>query len=162
LRFSEPEENLSLDWLQQNKISQSSTTEQLQRALKQAHGSPLTALQYLQEIEHQQLLSEAMTASISGKNSLDYAAKLTKFAKLRTLESMLSWASDLSRILACGPEIDVVNEQARVQLQALAKRVNEQRLFRFYDQLNFNLSHSAIAVNEQLLWENLLLSWDNL
>jgi len=162
LRFSEPEENLSLDWLQQNKISQSSTTEQLQRALKQAHGSPLTALQYLQEIEHQQLLSEAMTASISGKNSLDYAAKLTKFAKLRTLEGMLSWASDLSRILACGPEIDVVNEQARVQLQALAKRVNEQRLFRFYDQLNFNLSHSAIAVNEQLLWENLLLSWDNL
>jgi len=40
--------------------------------------------------------------------------------------------------------------------------VNEQRLYRFYDQLNFNLSHSAIALNEQLLWENLLLSWDNL
>jgi len=31
-----------------------------------------------------------------------------------------------------------------------------------FDQLNFNLLNSSISVNEQLLWENLLLSWDNL
>jgi len=103
-----------------------------------------------------------MTAAISGKNSLDYAAKLTKFAKIQTLEGMLNWASDLSRLLACGADVDIINEQDRTKLQALANKVNEQRLFRFYDQLNFNLLHSSISVNEQLLWENLLLSWDSL
>ncbi len=165
LRFSEPDENLSLEWLQQNRHTQN-TTDQLQQALRlalrQAHGSPLAALEHLQEIDFHQLLSEAMTAGISGKNSLDYAAKLTKFTKIQTLEGMLNWASDLSKLLACGPHVDIINEQDRTKLQALANKVNEQRLFRFYDQLNFNLLHSSISVNEQLLWENLLLSWDNL
>ena len=161
LRFSEPDENLSLEWLHQNRHTKG-TMDQLQQALRHAHGSPLAALEHLQEIEHHQLLSEAMTAGISGKNSLDYAAKLTKFAKTRTLEGMLNWVSDLSRLIACGPEVEIINEQDRTKLQALANKVNEQRLFRFYDQLNFNLLHSSISVNEQLLWENLLLSWDNL
>jgi DNA polymerase-3 subunit delta' len=164
LRFSEPDEKQALDWLSENQHlhNQSSTRQALQQALKYAFGSPLAALEHLRQEEHHQILCEAMTAGISGKNSLDYAARLAKFAKAQTLEGMLVWVSDLSRLLACGPEIDVINEQQRSNLQALAKKVNEQRLYRFYDQLNFNLLHSSIAVNEQLLWENLLLSWDNL
>ncbi|NOQ69740.1 MAG: DNA polymerase III subunit delta' [Gammaproteobacteria bacterium] len=161
LRFSEPDENISLQWLQQNSQTKASTA-QLQQALKYAHGSPLAALEHLQDIEHHQLLSDAMTAGISGKNSLDYAAKLTKFDKVQTLEGMLNWVSDLSRLRACGADIDIINEQDRTKLQALANKVNDQQLFRFYDQLNFNLLHSSISVNEQLLWENLLLSWGNL
>ncbi len=161
LRFSEPDESLSLEWLQQSRQIKAGTA-QLQQALKQAHGSPLEALKHLQESDFHQLLAEAMTAGIAGKNSLDYAAKLTKFAKIQILEGMLTWASDLSRLLACGADIDIINEQERTKLQALANKVNEQRLFRFYDQLNFNLLHNSISVNEQLLWENLLLSWENL
>ena len=75
---------------------------------------------------------------------------------------MLSWTSDLGRVIACGPDAQVTNTQYRSKLQALGKKVNQQRLFRFHDQLNFNMQHASIAVNEQLLWENLLLSWDNL
>ncbi len=161
LRFSAPDEKLSLDWLNNNQGSQA-TAEQLKQALRYTDGSPLAALDQLSQVEHQAILSAAMTAKISGKNSLDYAAKLVKFAKANTLEGMLSWVSDLSRLSACGPEITITNEQYRVDLQVLAKRVNKQRLFRFHDQLNFNLLHSSIALNEQLLWENLLLSWDNL
>jgi len=161
LRFSEPEQKLSLEWLQNNNRD-NSTTDQLLQALKHTHGSPLAALDFLQEIEHHQLLSAAMTAGISGKNPLDYADKLTKFPKTRTLEAMLGWVSDLNRLIACGSEAELINEQDRVKLQALAGRVNKQRLFHFYDQLNFNLLNSSISVNEQLLWENLLLSWDNL
>lgn len=161
LRFSTPDEDLALDWLKTNQQSGASI-DQLKQALKFSDGSPLSAINRLTEAEHQQILSEAMTANISGKNSLDYAAKLATFAKIQTLEGMMSWVSDLSRLLACGPEIAITNEQDRVKLQALAKKVNKQRLFRFHDQLNFNLSHSSIALNEQLLWENLLLSWDSL
>ena len=161
LRFSQPEAKVSLEWLQQNSQTQS-TADQLQQALRHTHGSPLAALAFLREIEHHQLLSAAMTAGISAKNSLDYAEQLSKFPKIRTLEAMQSRVTDVCKLLACGVEADIINEPERVKLQALANRVNEQRLFRFYDELNFNLLNSSISVNEQLLWENLLISWDNL
>lgn len=161
LRFTRPKEKLSFDWLKKEAGSQH-TGEQLKQALNQAYGSPKAALRKLAEIEHQEILAAAMTAKISGKGSLDYAAKLTKFTKLQTLEGMLGWISDLAKVRACGPDADVINTEERSKLQALAKTVNQQRLFQFQDQINFNIIHSSIAVNEQLLWENLLLSWDKL
>jgi DNA polymerase-3 subunit delta' len=162
LRFTEPDEKQALAWLQANLQGEQANVNQLQQALKYAHGSPLAALIHLQDEERHQLLAEAMTAAVSGKNTLDYAAKLIKFSKMQTLEGMLTWVSDLSCLLSCGPDTAIINELHRDKLQAIAKKVNQQRLFRFHDQLNFNLLHSSIAVNEQLLWENLLLSWDNL
>ena len=162
LRFTVPDEAESLPWLKKNQQGTDAGEEQLRQALSYASGSPLAALDNLHTMEQQQLLAEAMTAAISGKDSLEYAAKLAKFTKLQMLEGMLSWTSDLSRMIACGPESDIINSQYRGKLQALSKKVNQQRLFRFHDQLNFNVLHASIAVNEQLLWENLLLSWDNL
>ena len=164
IRFTEPDEALALQWLQGNQQVQqhNAGAEQLQLALRYAHGSPLAALSYLQDEDHHKVLAEAMTASVSGKSSLSYAAELAKYAKTRTLEGMLIWTSDLAKLLSCGPQSRIVNEPYRSKLQALAQRVNQQRLFRFQDQLNFNLQHNSIAVNEQLLWENLLLSWENL
>jgi DNA polymerase-3 subunit delta' len=169
IRFTKPDEAQALQWLQDNQQAQKiqaqehqASREQLQLALRYAHGSPLAAFSYLQDEEHHKVLAEAMTASVTGKSSLSYAAELAKYAKTKTLEGMLIWTSDLSKMLTCGPESRIVNEPYRSKLQAMAQRVNQQRLFRFHDQLNFNLQHNSIAVNEQLLWENLLLSWENL
>ena len=195
LRFTIPDASQSLHWLKHNQQPALSDS-QLQQSLKYASGSPLAALDYLQQAEHQEVLAQAMTASVSGKNSLDYAVKLAKFSKLRTLEGMMSWATDVAKLksthmdvgsvenagaifppthmdvgsvenagatsLPSASDTDITNEQYRVKLQVLAKKVNKHRLYRFYDTLNFNLLHSSIAVNEQLLWESLLLSWDNL
>lgn len=163
LRFTVPEQNTSLAWLKSNQNAENLATEkQLLQALKHAFGSPLAALTYLQKAEQQQLLSDAMCASISGNHSLPYALKLAKFDKMQILDNMLCWATDLNKIIACGTDADIINEPYRNKLQLLANKVNQQRLFHFHDQLNFNIRHSSIAVNEQLLWENLLLSWDNL
>jgi DNA polymerase-3 subunit delta' len=165
LRFTVPDETQSLRWLKDNQPGYSEnqlTEKQLQQSLKFAFASPLSALNYLQKTEHQEILSAAMTASVSNKNSLDYAAKLTNYPKVKTLEGMMIWASDLAKLQSCGFDTAITNEQCRIELQKLAKKANQQRLYRFVDQLNFNLLHSTIAVNEQLLWENLLLSWDNL
>lgn len=165
LRFSPPGHKIAIDWLQQNSDFQSNVDQSQQAfesALRHTHGSPLAAREFLQEIEHHQLLSAVMTAAVSGKNSLEYAEKLTGFPRVRTLEAMLGWTADLCKLMSCGADADIINEQERVTLQSLANKVNEQRVFRFYDQLNFNLLNSSISVNEQLLWENLLLSWDNL
>ena len=159
LRFTVPEQSQALSWLKASEQGSDASDEQVRQALSYASGSPLSALENLQTVEQQQLLAEAMTAAISGKPSLEYAAK---FTKLQTLEGMLSWTSDLSRMIACGPDTEIINSQYRGKLQVLSKKVNQQRLFRFHDQLNFNIQHASIALNEQLLWENLLLSWDNL
>ncbi len=160
MRFSVPDESQSLRWLKDNQSEFSES--QLQQSLKMAFASPLSALIYLQETEYQEILSAAMTAPVSNKNLLDYAAKLTKFSRNRTLEGMMIWATDIAKLKSCGIETTITNEQCRIELQTLAKKVNQRRLYRFVDQLIFNLSHSSIAVNEQLLWENLLLSWDSL
>jgi len=164
LRFTVPTEEQALSWLQKNLPSEYAnvSSDQLISALKHSYGSPLAALSNLQASEQHQMLAEAMTANISGKNSLDYAAKLAKYSKIQILEGMLSWVSDLTRLANCGTETDIFNDPYRNKLQAIAKRVNQQRLFRFHEQINFNILHASIAVNEQLLWENLLLSWDNL
>ncbi|MBE9567347.1 MAG: DNA polymerase III subunit delta' [Proteobacteria bacterium] len=163
LRFTVPDEATALNWLKTDGLKgENYKDEQLQQSLRQAYGSPLAALQQLEEAEQYQLLAEAMTASLSGKNALDYPAKLIRYNKVKILEAMLNWVSDLSRIVACGPEASIVNEAHRSMLKIRSKKIDPLRLYRFQDQLNFNLRHSSIAVNEQLLWENLLLSWDNL
>ncbi len=166
MRFTVPDEKLSLSWIKENSVMQEQQAgpdeKQIKEALKHAFGSPLAALEQLQDAEHHKLIAEAMTAAISGKNSLEYSAKLAKLVKYQVLETMLSWVSDVTKLVNCGPDAEIVNDSYRVKLQTLANRVNQQRLFRFYDQLNFNIQHSSIALNEQLLWENLLISWDNL
>lgn len=164
MRLSVPDEGQALAWLQQAAKEKQAEVDpaQIPQALRYAHGSPLTALTYLADFEHLQVLSDAMTASIQGKNSLEYALKLAKLSKVETLEGMVGWATDLTKLQTCGPDAEIVNERYRANLQAVANKANQQRVFRFHEQLNFNLQHSAIAVNEQLLWENLLLSWDNL
>lgn len=161
IRFTKPNLSETVDWLQHNN-TQKYPLEELMQAARNCNASPLAAIRYLEEVEHHQLLSEAMTARIDGRNTLDYAAKLSGYAKITTLETMYSWVSDLCKLHLCGPDTEIVNEQYRRQLQALASRADTQRLFRFHEQLNFNISHSAITLNEQLLCENLLLSWDNL
>lgn len=166
LRFTVPAGNIAFDWLKNSVLKNSAlenyTDKQLQQSLRQSYGSPLAALQQLLQEEQYQVLAEAMTAALSGKNSLDYPIKLAKYNKVAMLEAMLNWASDLSKMLACGTETKIVNEQHRNLLKIRSKKINPHRLFRFHDQLNFNLRYSSIAVNEQLLWENLLLSWDSL
>lgn len=164
MRFNVPDSIESLNWLKQQQSSEQEkvSADQLHQALQYAYGAPLIALENLQDKEYFELLGEAMTAAISGKNSLEYALKLTKFPKTKILEGMQGWVSDLARLIQCDANCDIINQQYRSKLETLANKVKQQRLFRFQEQLNFNISHSSIAVNEQLLWENLLLSWDNL
>jgi len=169
IRFSVPEEKMSAQWLSERiaatadtSANEKQTGQQISQLLKQAFGSPLAAFDLIAQADQQQVLADAMTAAISGKSSLEYAAKLAKFAKLSMLEQMLCWVSDLNKLMSCGDETGIINEQYRKKLMLMAKKVNQKRLFQFYDQVNLNILHSSIAVNEQLMWENLLLSWDNL
>jgi len=164
MRFNVPKDSQSLTWLKQqpHQLQEKVSDDELRQALRYAYEAPLIALENLQDKAHHEVLGDAMTASVSGKDSLEYALKLAKYPKIQILEGMQGWVSDLAKLMLCDGNSDIINQQYRGKLQTLANKVNQQRLFRFQEQLNFNISHSSIAVNEQLLWENLLLSWDNL
>ncbi len=166
VRFSVPDEDLSCRWLAEyiaaSETDSSLNEKQLRQLIKQAFGSPLSAFKLISQRDQQQVLAEALTAAVSGKNSLDYAATLAKFNKLNMLEQVLCWVSDLNKLMSCGNESAIINELYRNKLQGMAEKASQKRLFQFYDQLNLNILHSSITLNEQLMWENLLLSWDNL
>jgi len=161
LRFPTPSEELARHWLQSNDVQNS------QLVLKLAHGAPLLAKHYAEHhLENRQVLSSALLASLKGEPSLSYAQQLSLIPKDQALSWLLDWVSDLVRLIAgvCGAEtgLEIVNEDYRDHLLRRAKKVNARRVFEYYDQICSYMRADGIALNSQLLWENLLISWDEL
>jgi hypothetical protein len=75
---------------------------------------------------------------------------------------LLDWVSDLGRLLACGHDAELVNEDQRKMLEACARKANTASVFGLHDQISELMKAEGIALNLQLLWENLLISWDNI
>jgi DNA polymerase-3 subunit delta' len=157
IRFQIPEQAAAQDWLSQGGI-----TEDTQTALKLAHGAPLLARDYLeQHTEARDLLVKALNAGIRGEPSLQYAQKLAQMPRDTLLVWLLDWVSDLGRLLTCGSEIELVNEDQRKMLELRARSADKGRVFGLYDQICELIKARGITLNPQLLWENLLISWDN-
>ena len=115
----------------------------LRQALRYAYDAPLVALENLQDKERHEVLGDAMTASVSGKNSLEYALKLAKFPKIQILESMQGWVSDLAKLMLCDGDGDIINQQYRSKLQTLANKVNQAALISFSRNSLISVFHIA-------------------
>ena len=157
LNFSIPTSSESIEWLQKQGV------EQAEMALRYAHGAPLLALQCAHDqIDQRQLLCSALLASVRGESSLKYAADLAKIPKDSTLSWLLDWTSDLLK-LKCGAQTaQLVNENQREALSKIATKADSKRCFQFYDQIGEYIKKDVITLNQQLVWENLLISWDKL
>ena len=157
LYFPEPDKPAALAWLESQGI------EDTQRWLNYAHGAPLLAMQYAQEQNtERQLLTEALLASSRGKSSLPYAQKLADLPREHALVWLLDWIGDVIRLKQGKHDIPLINEDFREKLQSRANSSDTKRMFAYYDQICSYLRQDGIALNAQLLWENLLISWDDL
>jgi len=157
IRFTRPEKAEALTWLATQGIKKA------ELALNLAHGAPLVAARYEeQHLQNRELLSNALLAATRGESSLSYAQKLTHLPKDGGLAWLLDWTGDLVRLKRCEQETGLVNEDFRESLQKLAKKADITRIFAFYDLVCGYIRQDGIALNPQLLWENLLISWDNL
>lgn len=146
-----------LNWLQQQGVKQAET------ALSLAHGAPLVAIHYEEEhLQYRELLSKALLATSRGESSLSYAQKLTNLPKDKGFVWLQDWVIDLIRLKRSQNGINLVNEDYRESLQKLATRSDTRRVFAFYDQICSYIRQDGIALNPQLVWENLLISWDSL
>ena len=156
IRFQVPETLVALDWLGENGIDHAQT------ALKLAHGAPLLARDYAEKhAEQRELLVKALNASSRGEASIQYAQKLAQMPREYLLSWLFDWVSDLGRLLTLGSEADLVNEDQRKVLEARAIKADTGRVFGLQDQIFELMKAEGIALNLQLLWENLLISWDN-
>ncbi len=157
IRFNSPGKAEALAWLGSQGIKKA------ELALNLAHGAPLVAARYEDEyLQNRELLSNALLAATRGESSLSYAQKLTGLPKDGGLAWLLDWTGDLVRLKHGEQGEGLVNEDFRESLQKLAKKADVTRIFAFYDLVCRTIRQEGIALNPQLLWENLLISWDNL
>ncbi len=157
LRFPTPSEKVALAWLQAQGLKSPEI------ALKYAHGAPLIALnQHEETMEQRELLAKALLASLNGESSLAYAAKLANLPKEISLGWLLDWVNDLVKLKNTELNSPVINEKNRPQLQKLAQKSDLKRVFAYHDLVISYIRKETIALNLQLIWENLLISWDSL
>jgi len=157
VRFTSPDKAEALVWLTGQGVKKAEV------ALNLAHGAPLVAARYEDEqLQNRELLSKALLAATRGESSLSYAQKLTNLPKDRGLAWLLDWTGDLVRLQRCEQGTGLINEDFRESLQKKAKKADTKRIFAYYDLICDYIRQDGIALNPQLLWENLLVSWDNL
>lgn len=156
IRFNLPDTAQALAWLGQHGIDDA------QSALKRAHGAPLLAKDHAaSHAQARDLMVQALNAGSRGQASIPYANKLAQLPKDLLLVWLLDWVSDLVRLLTVGNDAELVNEDQRKVLQVRAQKADIGRVFSLHDQICALIKAEGIALNPQLLWENLLISWDN-
>jgi len=165
LKIATPEFSQVETWLQEK--GEFTNAEQCLAAFSLAHQAPLAALSVVEETEQRTLLASALLARFNRENVLDYSLKLSQGDKQQLLVWMLDWVNDLVYLSTAASSANehhsrLVNRENQQQLSQLAQRVNRVRLFDLQSQILQTLQQGAIALNPQLLWENLLLSWDRL
>jgi len=151
-------------WLM--RVGQFSHSQACQQAFRLAHHAPLMAVEMESQAEQRGLLSRALLARFNRENALDYSLKLSQCDKQQMLGWLLDWVNDLV-YLATLDDADyvvskLIHRQHKTSLQQLATRLDKKRLFSLQTQILQTLQQGSIALNPQLLWDNLLLSWDSL
>lgn len=156
IQFQVPTTATAIEWLSETGIDDAHT------ALRLAHGAPLLAKDYIEiHAEQRELLVKALNAGSKGEAAIQYAQKLAQMPRECLLTWLLDWVGDLGRLLTCGSEAELVNEDQRKLLEARARRAHTGKVFDLYDQICALKKADGIALNPQLLWENLLISWEN-
>ncbi len=164
VKFSQPEYSQVKNWLMHHGGFKTTTT--CQYAFRLVHNAPLAALVVAKESEQRQLLASALLTKLNAESILDYSLKLSQCDKQQLLGWMLDWVNDLvylsnNRVSEIN-QSRIINQANSTPLKQLAKNVDNNRLFSLQSQLLQTLQQGSIALNPQLLWENLLLSWDTL
>ena len=157
IRFELPETEQAVSWLKTNNIKDP------ELVLRMAHGAPLIASTLDDEqLAQRKLLARAFTATLNNEISITYAQQLSLLPKERALDWLFDWVCDVIKLKSCNDMIELTNSDCEPSLKRLAGSMEDKALYGFYDLLTESRKSVGIALNPQLFWENLLISWDNL
>lgn len=157
IRFEQPDSVIANQWLTTQGVKNTEI------ALQMCHGSPLLA-QALDEtvLAQRELMAKAFTATLNNEAAINYATPLSNIPKELALDWLTDWVNDVIRLKSTKGKTELINSDYQNSLIRIAKKANHRALFRFYDSIFESRKAISIALNPQLFWENLLISWDNL
>ncbi len=129
--------------------------------LNLAHGSPLLAVKLANEElrEQRKGLMTALMGVANNQPVTELASALSKLPSSQLLGWLYDWISDLLKLQQCGNTASLVHVDFQKELQALAQRSSSQGLYGLMDQVIELRKFQSIPLNAQMLWEDLLISW---
>lgn len=158
-----PEQPVALAWLRQQGI-----TDDAQLLLGLAQGAPLLAQQYAKQ-NLSRMRQDCFDRWLKlGQGKLALPVQAEQWLKQDGLELtillvwMASWVTDIVKYAHGGDGEQTQNPDLKKPLQALAERLELQRLHHFYDALLLARSQLITQVNPQLLLEHILVDWTQL
>jgi DNA polymerase III subunit delta' len=154
ISFYIPDDALAAGWLAQQKVDRS------ELMLRLAHGSPLLAQQLAQAdaLQPRQKLVEALLGVARNQSVVSHAETLSKQPVFELLGWMHDWLVDVLR-LQSSSQAEVTNRDYAPELKQLAQQLNIQRVFGLLDEVLSLRRMQTVSLNAQLLWEDLLISW---
>ncbi|MBU2546311.1 MAG: DNA polymerase III subunit delta' [Pseudomonadota bacterium] len=164
LQFKTPDSSTAFQWLrnQQEDVSE----EQVRILFHLAQKAPLRALNFIRSEEWEfraQLFSEWLQYTRHQLDLVSISKVWSTHDLHRVIFHLQSWVQDLTKWIQTGSFDALVNTDLAAMLKDIAARVDEQSCYRFLDQLNQANAwvHSKIALNAQLLIEQLLVQWSD-
>ena len=160
LTIARPDPAMAMQWL-----SQFVESDQSEILLSLVNGAPLAALALHESkaLEQRQVLFKAwLDVAECHLDPVEIADKWVDLSAQVLLLWITGWIIDVIR-LHCHPKIESLNNpDFRVGLQALAQRLNLTQLFTFFDLLLEARKLVDSQINQQLMWEEILIAWQSL
>lgn len=92
-------------------------------------------------------------------NALSVAQRWLKGDEMKGLSWMYGWLADLTRLKMGGEQTTIRNVDLTNDLQKLARQVSGRKVFELMDKVAANLNRGSGSLNQQLMTEDILISW---
>jgi len=167
-RIGEPDSETQLQWLRAQAPGQSDA--QRREALAMAFGAPMLAARLLQDdmaTTHQQFLQLFLALSAARLDAEETASAWNNSDLGRHGDAdsplfwLYTWVSDLIRLKSGQSLADKYQGDTQATLLNLARGLDIDHLFDYYEQLIDALRIRHSQVNQQLLTEQLLIAWQS-
>ena len=160
LRFATPAAEQVLPWL---KSQQAGSEVDLQMAWQLSGGAPLLARAYLENdwlAQRQSLLQALLDMAADRARPGSVVNQLLKLDRHLPIHWIYAWTADLVR-LANGNKT-IKNKDIEADLQKISQQVDLKQLHRLLDKVQQADRLADTSLNQQLLWEDLLMEWSGL
>jgi DNA polymerase-3 subunit delta' len=154
IEFRAPEWSQARDWLAQEKVADADLM------LRLAHGAPLLARELAQDetLAQRKALMEALLQTARNKSFVSHAETLSKLSLDKLLGWLHDWLADLVKLQTLA-QSELTNTDYQDELKQMAGRLDAQRVYGLLDEVLKLRQLQSIPLNAQMLWEDLLLSW---
>ncbi len=157
LRLDTGDDKAALEWLT-NEIGESDAGV----CLSLSSGAPLAAheMAVSGDLESRKEYFEGLAGILQGRdNAIAVTRRWLKDDEMKGLAWMHGWLADLVRLKMAGQEADIRNIDLPEGLQKLAMQLESRKLFGLMDKVAANLNLASGSLNQQLMTEDILLSW---